>query len=237
MGAGAEAAASGFLASSRRVGQCWAGCRRQRGCLVVARRGLSLLRFVAHACCQPARLARGMPGPAASRAPTSGGKPRPDAFSRLARRFACGLGASINSERTGLEGTGTHAPFVAPLLSCCRFARGLGAFINLESTGPWGPDVVFQHTGDWTLQVCAGCVPLALEHARGACSAGLRSSWLGSCSRARRVHLPAPSCAALRPGPAQTVPVCRPPHLCAGLRAVGAPPARHHHGPRFFRPG
>lgn len=50
----------------------------------------------------------------------------------------------------------------------CRFAAQLGAFINLESTGPWGPDVVFQHTGDWTLQVsvvhCAVFVHCAVLH-------------------------------------------------------------------------
>jgi hypothetical protein len=39
----------------------------------------------------------------------------------------------------------------------------LGAFINLESTGPWGPDVVFQHTGDWTLAAYARSAP----HPRG----------------------------------------------------------------------
>ncbi|KAL4421351.1 hypothetical protein ABPG75_010642 [Micractinium tetrahymenae] len=44
-----------------------------------------------------------------------------------------------------------------------KYARQLGAFINLESTGPWGPDVVFQHTGDWTLQAYARSAP----HPRG----------------------------------------------------------------------
>lgn len=39
------------------------------------------------------------------------------------------------------------------------FAKELGAFINLESTGPWGPDVVFQHTGDWTLRAYARAAP------------------------------------------------------------------------------
>lgn len=34
-----------------------------------------------------------------------------------------------------------------------RFARDLGAFINLESTGPWGPPLLFQHTGKRT-QLC-----------------------------------------------------------------------------------
>lgn len=38
-------------------------------------------------------------------------------------------------------------------------AKNLGAFINLESTGPWGPDVVFQHTGDWTLGAYARAAP------------------------------------------------------------------------------
>lgn len=40
-----------------------------------------------------------------------------------------------------------------------RFAEELGAFINLESTGPWGPDVLFQHTGDWTLRAYARSAP------------------------------------------------------------------------------
>lgn len=44
-----------------------------------------------------------------------------------------------------------------------RYARQLGAFINLESTGPWGPDVLFQHTGDWTLQVQARAACLAVN--------------------------------------------------------------------------
>lgn len=44
-----------------------------------------------------------------------------------------------------------------------KYAPQLGAFINLESTGPWGPDVVFQHTGDWTLQAYARSAP----HPRG----------------------------------------------------------------------
>ena len=39
------------------------------------------------------------------------------------------------------------------------FAKELGAFINLESTGPWGPDVVFQHSGDWTLRAYARVAP------------------------------------------------------------------------------
>jgi Peptidase family M28 len=39
------------------------------------------------------------------------------------------------------------------------FAQELGAFINLESTGPWGPDVLFQHTGDWTLRAYARTAP------------------------------------------------------------------------------
>ncbi|KAL4547458.1 hypothetical protein Ndes2526B_g06708 [Nannochloris sp. 'desiccata'] len=39
------------------------------------------------------------------------------------------------------------------------FAKELGAFINLESTGPWGPDVLFQHTGDWTLRAYARTAP------------------------------------------------------------------------------
>ena len=51
----------------------------------------------------------------------------------------------------------------------CSFAKDLGAFINLESTGSWGPDLLFQHTGDWTLQAsspaCGG------GRAGGACAA------------------------------------------------------------------
>ncbi len=44
-------------------------------------------------------------------------------------------------------------------MSSSRFAKELGAFINLESTGPWGPDVLFQHTGDWTLRAYARTAP------------------------------------------------------------------------------
>ncbi|CAL8467649.1 g7187 [Coccomyxa elongata] len=33
-----------------------------------------------------------------------------------------------------------------------RFNKGLGAIINLESTGPGGPDIVFQHSGSWTMK-------------------------------------------------------------------------------------
>ena len=33
-----------------------------------------------------------------------------------------------------------------------RFNEGLGAIINLESTGPGGPDIVFQHSGSWTMK-------------------------------------------------------------------------------------
>ena len=43
------------------------------------------------------------------------------------------------------------------------YAQELGAFINLESTGPGGPDVLFQHTGDWTLRAYARVAP----HPRG----------------------------------------------------------------------
>jgi hypothetical protein len=51
-------------------------------------------------------------------------------------------------------------PPPAFLLSSPRsYARGLGAFINLESTGPWGPAVVFQHTGDWSLAAFARAAP------------------------------------------------------------------------------
>ncbi len=54
-------------------------------------------------------------------------------------------------------------PACLPPFLPSRFARDLGAFINLESTGPWGPDVVFQHTGDWTLAAYARSAP----HPRG----------------------------------------------------------------------
>ncbi|KAK9905035.1 hypothetical protein WJX75_008341 [Coccomyxa subellipsoidea] len=36
-----------------------------------------------------------------------------------------------------------------------KWASSVGAFINLESTGPAGPDVLFQHTGSWTLEAYA----------------------------------------------------------------------------------
>ncbi|KAL6780784.1 hypothetical protein ACKKBF_B11720 [Auxenochlorella protothecoides x Auxenochlorella symbiontica] len=42
-------------------------------------------------------------------------------------------------------------------------APGLGAFVNLESTGPWGPDVLFQSSLDWTLPAYARSAP----HPRG----------------------------------------------------------------------
>lgn len=38
-------------------------------------------------------------------------------------------------------------------------SRDLGAFINLESTGPWGPDVLFQSSRDWTLKAWADIAP------------------------------------------------------------------------------
>jgi len=38
-------------------------------------------------------------------------------------------------------------------------AQNLGAFINIESTGPGGPDIVFQHTGDWALEAYARVAP------------------------------------------------------------------------------
>ena len=39
------------------------------------------------------------------------------------------------------------------------YAKNIGSFINIESTGPWGPDVLFQHTDDWTLRAYARVVP------------------------------------------------------------------------------
>lgn len=48
-----------------------------------------------------------------------------------------------------------------------RWAKGLGAFINLESTGASGPDVLFQHTGAWTLRRYAR----AAKHPHGSCLA------------------------------------------------------------------
>lgn len=42
-------------------------------------------------------------------------------------------------------------------------AASLGAFVNLESTGPWGPDVLFQSSLDWTLPAYARSAP----HPRG----------------------------------------------------------------------
>ena len=47
--------------------------------------------------------------------------------------------------------------------SSSKWAPRVGAFINLESTGPGGPDVVFQHAGDWTIQEYAA----AAKHPRG----------------------------------------------------------------------
>ncbi|KDD72594.1 hypothetical protein H632_c3147p0 [Helicosporidium sp. ATCC 50920] len=39
------------------------------------------------------------------------------------------------------------------------FSRNLGAFLNLESTGPWGPEILFQSTNDWTLGTYLRAVP------------------------------------------------------------------------------
>jgi len=36
-----------------------------------------------------------------------------------------------------------------------KWAPSIGAFINLESTGNGGPDVLFQHTGHWTVATYA----------------------------------------------------------------------------------
>lgn len=48
-------------------------------------------------------------------------------------------------------------------MSTSKYAGELGAFINIESTGPWGPDVLFQHTNDWSLKAYKRAVP----HPRG----------------------------------------------------------------------
>lgn len=39
--------------------------------------------------------------------------------------------------------------------SSSKWAPRIGAFINLESTGNGGPDVLFQHTGHWTVSTYA----------------------------------------------------------------------------------
>lgn len=142
-----------------------------------------------------------------------------------------------------------------------RFARGLGAFINLESTGPWGPDVVFQHTGDWTLQVLG----LGITHwpagvggvhavPSGTALAGCcrwRASSRGPRTRARAGCVRCCPAQLLTGAPLRhkrpllscTAGAAHAPHLilrhrtCAGVRAVGAPPAWHHYGPGLFRPG
>lgn len=44
-----------------------------------------------------------------------------------------------------------------------KWASRVGAFVNLESTGPGGPDMAFQHAGDWTIQEYAA----AAKHPRG----------------------------------------------------------------------
>lgn len=54
----------------------------------------------------------------------------------------------------------------------CRWAKGLGAFINLESTGASGPDVLFQHTGAWTLRAYAR----AAKHPHASCLAQVLES-------------------------------------------------------------
>ena len=57
-----------------------------------------------------------------------------------------------------------------------RWAKGLGAFINLESTGASGPDVLFQHTGAWTLRAYAR----AVKHPHGSCLAQVPVPGTGS---------------------------------------------------------
>ena len=44
-------------------------------------------------------------------------------------------------------------------MATSAYASRVGAFINIESTGPWGPDVIFQHTDDWTLSAFARVAP------------------------------------------------------------------------------
>ena len=44
-------------------------------------------------------------------------------------------------------------------MASSAFSKELGAFINLESTGAWGPDVLFQHSGDWTLRAYSRVAP------------------------------------------------------------------------------
>lgn len=61
-------------------------------------------------------------------------------------------------------------------LRVCRWAKGLGAFINLESTGASGPDVLFQHTGAWTLRAYAR----AAKHPHGSCLAQVPVAGTGS---------------------------------------------------------
>ena len=76
--------------------------------------------------------------------------------------------------------TNPPSPHRSPA-SCARYARHLGAFINLESTGPWGPDVVFQHTGDWTLKVGDRGAPAGVPHEVLRLAAAVGSAWGSIC--------------------------------------------------------
>ena len=44
-------------------------------------------------------------------------------------------------------------------MASSMFSKDVGAFINIESTGNWGPDVIFQHTDDWTLKAFSKVAP------------------------------------------------------------------------------
>eukprot|EP00887_Chlorella_sp_A99_P005787 scaffold1.g5787.t1 len=80
------------------------------------------------------------------------------------RRAAHARGVLVNSHYDSTLGTGggrcrNQLLAETGVVCVCGFAERLGAFINLESTGPWGPDVLFQHTGDWTLAAYARAAP------------------------------------------------------------------------------
>ena len=121
----------------------------------------------------------------------------------------------------------THTP---PLPPAARFARDLGAFINLESTGPWGPDVVFQ-VGPPGPPSSHGnaCAPAHTLRAR--------------CTGAAHRHGACPTVEASNHSHAKYYrwfPRVRAAHGgldAGGVRALRAPPPRHHHGPRLLRPG
>ena len=86
------------------------------------------------------------------------------------QEITCHGEARALDPKASLERAPSHSPTPCDaaqaahgFTSSSRWAPRVGAFINLESTGPGGPDVVFQHAGDWTIQEYAA----AAKYPRG----------------------------------------------------------------------